>query len=87
MRSSRGSASRAAQASRFPRAPRPARCGGGENARRGTRTPLPRGRGPAERTTAWQKTPRRTPPRRDRKADNYLAFLHLGMILILARSF
>ena len=30
---------------------------------------------------------RRIATRRDRKADTYLAFLHLGMILILARSF
>jgi hypothetical protein len=29
---------------------------------------------------------RRIATRRDRKADNYLAFLHLGMIIILTRS-
>jgi len=30
---------------------------------------------------------RRINTRRDRKPDNYLAFLHLGMIIILTRSF
>ena len=30
---------------------------------------------------------RRIATRRDRKADNYLAFLQLGMIVILTRSF
>jgi transposase len=53
------------------------------------RTPDPdaRHRFPVERTNAWLKAKRRIATRRDRKADNYLAFLHLGMILILARSF
>ena len=46
-----------------------------------------RERWPIERTNAWLKAKRRIATRRDRKADNYLAFLHLGMILILARSF
>jgi transposase len=46
-----------------------------------------RHRWPVERTNAWLKAKRRIATRRDRKADNYLAFLHLGMILILARSF
>ena len=40
---------------------------------------------PVERTNAWLKAKRRIATRRDRKADNYLAFLHLGMILILAK--
>lgn len=40
-----------------------------------------------ERTNAWLKARRRIATRRDRKADNYLAFLRLGMILILTRSF
>lgn len=31
----------------------------------------------------WLKARRRIATRRDRKADTYLAFLHLGMILIL----
>ena len=44
-------------------------------------------RWPVERTNAWLKSMRRIATRRDRKADNYLAFLHLGMLLILARSF
>jgi transposase len=44
-------------------------------------------RWPVERTNAWLKGYRRIAIRRDRKASNYLAFLHLAMILILARSF
>jgi transposase len=44
-------------------------------------------RWPVERTNAWLKALRRIATRRDRKADNYLAFLHLGMIVILTRSF
>lgn len=52
-----------------------------------TPDPLARQRWPVERTNAWLKAKRRIATRRDRKADNYLAFLHLGMILILARSF
>jgi transposase len=44
-----------------------------------------RQRWPVERTNAWLKAKRRIATRRERKADNYLAFLHLGMILILAR--
>jgi transposase len=44
-------------------------------------------RWPVERTNAWLKAKRRIATRRDRKADNYLAFLHLGMLLILANSF
>jgi transposase len=45
---------------------------------------LARQRRPVERTNAWLKAKRRIATRRERKADNYLAFLHLGMILILA---
>ena len=57
--------------------------------RRAQRTsdPQARHRWPVERTNAWLKAKRRIATRRERKADNYLAFLHLGMILILARSF
>jgi transposase len=57
--------------------------------RRRLKTPDPhaRHRWPIERTNAWLKARRRIATRRDRKADNHLAFLHLGMILILARSF
>lgn len=51
-----------------------------------TQDPQARERFPIERTNAWLKAKRRIATRRDRKADNYLAFLHLGMILILARS-
>jgi len=50
-----------------------------------TRDPQARQRWPIERTNAWLKAKRRIATRRDRKADNYLAFLHLGMILILTR--
>jgi transposase len=50
-----------------------------------TLDPLGRHRWQIERTNAWLKSKRRIATRRDRKADNYLAFLHLGMILILAR--
>jgi transposase len=49
--------------------------------------PQARHRWPVERTNAWLKAPRRIGTRRDRKADNYLAFLQLGMIVILTRSF
>jgi transposase len=50
-----------------------------------TRDPNARHRWPVERTNAWLKAKRRIATRRDRKADNYLAFLQLGAILILAR--
>jgi transposase len=59
----------------------------GKKRRLKTRDPHARHRWPVERTNAWLKAKRRIATRRDRKADNYLAFLHLGMILILARSF
>jgi transposase len=59
----------------------------GKKRRLKTRDPQARHRWPVERTNAWLKAKRRIATRRDRKADNYLAFLHLGMILILARSF
>jgi transposase len=49
--------------------------------------PQAHNRWPVERTNAWLKALRRIGTRRDRKADNYLAFLHLGMIVILTRSF
>jgi transposase len=57
--------------------------------RRRLRTPDPqaRHRWPVERTNAWLKALRRIATRRDRKADNYLAFLQLGMIVVLTRSF
>lgn len=57
--------------------------------RRRLRTPDPqaRHRWPVERTNAWLKALRRVATRRERKADNYLAFVQLGMIVILARSF
>jgi transposase len=49
--------------------------------------PKARHRWPVERTNAWLKARRRIATRRDRKPENYLAFLQLGMILILIRSF
>ena len=52
-----------------------------------TRDPKAPQRWPVERTNAWLKARRRVATRRDRKPDNYLAFLQLGMILILIRSF
>jgi transposase len=57
--------------------------------RRRLKTPDPqaRHRWPIERTNAWLKAKRRIATRRDRKADNYLAFLHLAMIHILVTSF
>ena len=57
----------------------------GKKRQRKTRDPHARHRWPIERTNAWLKAKRRIATRRERKADNYLAFLHLGMILILAR--
>ena len=59
----------------------------GRKRRLKTRDPLGRHRWPIERTNAWLKARRRIATRRDRKPDNYLAFLQLAMILILARSF
>jgi transposase len=57
----------------------------GRKRQRKTPDPLARHRWPVERTNAWLKAKRRIATRRERKADNYLAFLHLGMILILTR--
>ena len=59
----------------------------GKKRRLKTPDPQARQRWPVERTNAWLKAMRRIATRRERKADNYLAFLHLGIILILARSF
>ncbi len=59
----------------------------GKQRRLKTPDPHARDRFPVERTNAWLKAKRRIATRRDRKADNYLAFLHLGMILILAKPF
>jgi transposase len=59
----------------------------GKQRRRKTRDPQARHRWPVERTLAWLKAFRRIATRRDRKASNYLAFLQLGMIVILLRAF
>jgi transposase len=59
----------------------------GKRRRLRTADPQARHRWPVERTNAWLKARRRIATRRDRKPDNYLAFLHLAMILILIRSF
>jgi transposase len=57
--------------------------------KRRLKTPDPQApqRWPVERTNAWLKARRRIATRRDRSPDTYLAFLQLGMILILLRSF
>jgi transposase len=59
----------------------------GKKRRLKTRDPQARHRWPVERTNAWLKAKRRIATRRDRKPDNYLAFLQLAMILILIQSF
>ena len=59
----------------------------GRQRRLKTRDPQARHRWPVERTNAWLKAMRRIGTRRERKPENYLAFLRLGMIVILARSF
>jgi transposase len=59
----------------------------GKKRRLKTRDPQARHRWPVERTNAWLKARRRVATRRDRKPDNYLAFIQLAMILILVRSF
>ena len=59
----------------------------GKRRRLKTADPNARHRWPIERTNAWLKAMRRIATRRDRKADNYLSFLHLGMIIILNRLF
>jgi transposase len=58
----------------------------GKKRQRRTLDPNAHHRFPVERTNAWLKAKRRIATRRDRKAANYLAFLQLGMILILTRS-
>jgi transposase len=59
----------------------------GKKKRVKTPDPLAPKRWPIERTNAWLKARRRIATRRDRKPENYLAFLQLAMILILIRSF
>jgi transposase len=59
----------------------------GKQRRLKTPDPNARQRWPIERTNAWLKALRRIATRRDRKATNYLAFLHLGLITILLRAF
>jgi transposase len=59
----------------------------GKRRRQKTRDPQARHRWPVERTNAWLKARRRVATRRDRKPENYLAFVQLTMILILIRSF
>jgi len=59
----------------------------GKKRRLVTPDPQARQRFPIERTIAWMKAKRRIATRYDRKPENYLAFLQLSMILILARSF
>jgi transposase len=59
----------------------------GRKRRLRTPDPLAHRRWPVERTNAWLKARRRVATRRDRKPDNYLAFIQLAMILVLTRSF
>ncbi len=59
----------------------------GKKRRLKTRDPQASQRWPVERTNAWLKALRRIATRRDRKPENYLAFLQLGMIVVLTRSF
>jgi transposase len=59
----------------------------GKKRRLKTRDPQAHQRWPIERTNAWLKSMRRIATRYDRKPDNYLAFLHLAIIVILIRHF
>jgi transposase len=59
----------------------------GKKRRVKTRDPQARYRWPIERTNSWLKARRRIATRRDRKSETYLAFVQLGMILILVRAF
>jgi transposase len=59
----------------------------GKKRRRTARDPQGRDRWPIERTNAWLKAKRRIATRRDRNPNTYEAFLHLGIILILTKSF
>jgi transposase len=59
----------------------------GKHKRVKTADPKARHRWPVERCIAWLKSLRRIATRRDRKASNYLAFLRLGMIVVLLRAF
>jgi transposase len=59
----------------------------GKKKRLKTRDPQARHRWPVERTNAWLKALRRIGTRRDRKLANYTAFVQLGVIVILLRSF
>lgn len=58
----------------------------GKRRRLKTRDRHARHRWPIERTNAWLKAMRRIATRRDRKPENYVAFLQLGMIVV-TRSF
>lgn len=59
----------------------------GRRRRLKTADPQARLRWPIERTNAWLKSKRRIATRYDHKPENYLAFVKLGMILILHQSF
>ena len=59
----------------------------GNQRRLKTPDPQTRQRWPVERTNSWLKSKRRIGTRRDRNPNNYLAFLHLGMLLILIESY
>jgi transposase len=59
----------------------------GKKRRLKTRDPHAPQRWPIERTIAWLKSMRRIATRYERKADNYLAFLQIAIIVILIRHF
>ncbi len=59
----------------------------GKKRRLKTPDPQARQRWQVERTNAWMKAKPRIATRRERNPDMYLAFLRLGMILILTKSF
>jgi transposase len=58
----------------------------GKKRRIKTADPNARHRWPVERCISWLKALRRIGTRRDRKPTNYLAFLRLGMIVVLLRQ-
>ena len=86
-RSAPGSANPANPASRSPQEHPCARSGRGKQRRLKLADPQARHRWPVEPPNAWLKALPRIGTHRDRKANNYLAVLHLGMTVILTRSF
>jgi hypothetical protein len=83
-KSTRRSANHAEQATRSQPGSAAAKSGAAKN---DASKPATHKHATAGPSNAWLKALRRIGTRRDRKADNYLAFLHLGMIVILTRAF